>query len=257
MSGYVEMGRVVRNDQIGSDVWIMELYAPRQAQEAKVGQFCNVRITGGTAPLLRRPISYAGFDAEKGTVTLLYRVVGKGTELMTKLEIDDELDCLGPLGEPFVMKDSMLLVGGGVGIAPMLCAVSKLGNHQKADVILGFRSKTELFWADLFTPYNVTVHITTDDGTAGTKGYPTTIMPNLIINNNYEAVLTCGPTPMMKGVAKVALEHNVSCQVSLEERMGCGTGGCVGCACEGKSGKRYKVCKDGPVFPAEEVFYDA
>lgn len=255
MSGYVEMGEVVRNTQIGADVWIMDIYAPKQAAEAQVGQFCNVRVTDGTAPFLRRPISYAGFDAEKGTITLLYRVVGRGTELMTRLEVGDHLDCLGPLGQPFQTSTSMLLVGGGVGIAPMLCIASHLQEGQEAQVILGFRNKSELFWADLFKDTPVQVHITTDDGSAGTKGFPTVLMPTLIKNNSFTSVMTCGPTPMMKGVASSALELGVPCQVSLEERMGCGTGGCLGCSCDGKDGKRYKVCKDGPVFPAEEVFF--
>lgn len=345
MSGYVEMARVLRNEQIGSDVWIMDLYAPKQAAEAKVGQFCNVRVTGGTAPLLRRPISYAGFDSVNGTITLLYRVVGSGTELMTCLEEGDELDCLGPLGSQFELTDNMLLVGGGVGIAPMLCIASKLNEventarytneedevkiepepSKRATVVLGFRNESETFWADLFKNCPVDVYVTTDDGSVGTKGFPTAIMPELItsergeitrslkpylvgtktlvdvdgkkvvpaangngsafVNGNGEAsanghasssssatndgsaseavasigftsVLTCGPTPMMKGVAKVAEEYAVPCQVSLEERMGCGTGGCLGCGCHGRGGKRYKVCKEGPVFPAEEVFFE-
>lgn len=255
MSGYVEAARVLRNDQIGADVWLMELYAPKQAAEAQVGQFCNVRVTGGTAPLLRRPISYAGFDADKGTIVLLYRVVGAGTELMTTLTVGDTLDCLGPLGSRFDMTDHMLLVGGGVGIAPMLCAVTKLDNNQHAEVLLGFRNASETFWADLFKPYKVKVHITTDDGSVGIKGFPTAAMPEILASGDFTGVLTCGPMPMMRGVAAVAKEHAVPCQVSLEERMGCGTGGCLGCGCDGKDGKRYKVCKDGPVFPAEEVFF--
>ena len=101
MSGYVEAGTILRNDQIGSDVWVMDIHAPKQAAEAQVGQFCHVRVSNGTAPLLRRPISYAGFDVEKGTITLLYRVVGTGTTLMTNLKPGDSLDCLGPLGAPF------------------------------------------------------------------------------------------------------------------------------------------------------------
>lgn len=315
MSGYVEMARVLRNEQIGSDVWIMDLYAPKQAAEAKVGQFCNVRVTGGTAPLLRRPISYAGFDSVNGTITLLYRVVGSGTELMTCLEEGDELDCLGPLGSQFELTDNMLLVGGGVGIAPMLCIASKLNEventarytneedeekiepvpSKRATVVLGFRNESETFWADLFKNCPVDVYVTTDDGSVGTKGFPTAIMPELITSERGEgkrslqpylvgtktlvdvdgkkvvpaengngsvasigftSVLTCGPTPMMKGVAKVAEEYAVPCQVSLEERMGCGTGGCLGCGCHGRGGKRYKVCKEGPVFPAEEVFFE-
>ena len=159
MSGYVEQGEVVRNEQIGSDVWVMDIHAPKQAAEAKVGQFCNVRVADSTAPLLRRPISYAGFDAEKGTITLLYRVVGKGTEIMTRLVPGDTLDCLGPLGEPFVTSKNMLLVGGGVGIAPMLCIASHLKEGEEAQVILGFRNESETFWADLFKDTPVTVHM--------------------------------------------------------------------------------------------------
>ncbi|SUP37217.1 dihydroorotate dehydrogenase electron transfer subunit [Veillonella criceti] len=299
MSGYVEMARVLRNEQIGADVWIMNLYAPKQAAEAEVGQFCNVRVTGGTAPLLRRPISYAGFDKEEGTITLLYRVVGTGTEMMTCLKEGDVLDCLGPLGSRFEMTDNMLLIGGGVGIAPMLCIASKLNDvedtmrytneedetviqpvaSRKATVVLGFRNESETFWADLFKDCPVDVYITTDDGSVGTKGFPTAIMGELIQSergevkrqlppysarkeegtsaiNGFTSVMTCGPTPMMKGVAKVAEEYSVPCQVSLEERMGCGTGGCLGCGCHGRGGKRYKVCKEGPVFPAEEVFFE-
>ena len=255
MSGYVEMGEVVRNEQIGSDVWVMDIHAPKQAAEAKVGQFCNVRVSDSTAPLLRRPISYAGFDAAKGIITLLYRVVGSGTELMTRLVVGDTLDCLGPLGEPYNTTENMLLIGGGVGIAPMLCIANNLKSGEQAQVILGFRNESETFWADLFKDSPVKVHITTDDGSVCTKGFPTAIMPELIGANQFTSVMTCGPTPMMKGVANVAKDLNVPCQVSLEERMGCGTGGCLGCGCDGAGGKRYKVCKDGPVFPAEEVFF--
>lgn len=255
MSGYVEQGKVLRNEQIGSDVWIMDIHAPQQAAEAQVGQFCNVRVSNCTAPLLRRPISYAGFNSKEGTISLLYRVVGVGTELLTHLVPGDMLDCLGPLGNPFKTSNNMLLIGGGVGIAPMLCIVSHLKESEEAQVILGFRNGGETFWADLFKNYPVKVHITTDDGSVGTKGFPTAVMPELIASNEFTSVMTCGPTPMMKGVAQVAKDLFVPCQVSLEERMGCGTGGCLGCGCDGAEGKRYKVCKDGPVFPAEEVFF--
>lgn len=198
MSGYVEMGEVVRNEQIGSDVWVMDIHAPKQAAEAKVGQFCNVRVSDSTAPLLRRPISYAGFDAAKGIITLLYRVVGSGTELMTRLVVGDTLDCLGPLGEPYNTTENMLLIGGGVGIAPMLCIANNLKSGEQAQVILGFRNESETFWADLFKDSPVKVHITTDDGSVGTKGFPTAIMPELIGANQFTSVMTCGPTPMMK-----------------------------------------------------------
>ncbi|MDY3982703.1 MAG: dihydroorotate dehydrogenase electron transfer subunit [Veillonellaceae bacterium] len=253
MSGYVELGRVVENEQIGSDVWCMVVYAPKQAKEAKVGQFCDVRVAMGTMPLLRRPISYAGFNAQEGTITLLYRVVGKGTELMTQLSVDDTIDCLGPLGNGFTIPKRVLLVGGGVGIAPMVCASNHLPEGTKATVLLGFRNKEEAFWADLFKQDKVDVHITTDDGSLGTKGFPTAVLPSLCANTKFDSILVCGPTPMMKGVAQVAHELGLSCQVSLENRMGCGIGGCLGCAVDGQDGRRYKVCMDGPVFDSEEV----
>lgn len=255
MSGYVEMGRVLRQEQLSADVWRMEIFAPKQAAEAKVGQFVNIRIGKGTAPLLRRPISYAGFDRDKGTIEILYRVVGTGTKLLTSFAPGDEIDCLGPLGRGFTASDNMLLIGGGVGIAPILCMVRHLTASQKATVLLGFRSQEEAFWADLFKPYDVDVLITTDDGSMGTKGYPTTVLPELLATGGFSGIATCGPTVMMKGVAAIAAEKGVPCEVSLEERMGCGVGGCVACSCAGASGKRHKVCLEGPVFPAEEVFF--
>lgn len=255
MSGFVEEGLILKNEQIGADVWLMVVKASKQAAAAQIGAFANVKVHNYVAPLLRRPISYAGFDPEKGTVDFLYRVVGEGTRIMTLLKEGDLIDTLGPLGQPFHDTDNMLLVGGGVGIAPMLCIASKLKEGQKATVILGFRDKSEMFWADLFKPYPVDVHITTDDGSAGTKGYPTAIMEELMKKEAFTGVYTCGPTPMMKGVAEVAKKLGVPCEVSLEEHMGCGTGGCLGCGCDGKDNKRYKICTDGPVFPAEEVFF--
>lgn len=255
MRGFVEDGLILENIKIGVDVWKMVIKAPKQASTAKVGMFCNVKVNNTTAPFLRRPISYAGFDAEKGTVDLLYRVVGEGTKLMTNLKAGEFINILGPLGTSFKPSNNMLLVGGGVGIAPMLCMASKLEEGQKATVLLGFKDKTENFWAELFKDYPVKVHITTDDGSLGTKGYPTAVMADICAEEKIETIHTCGPTPMMKSVAAIAQALNVKCEVSLEEHMGCGTGGCFGCGCHGKGGKRYKVCTHGPVFKAEEVFF--
>ncbi len=255
MRGFVEDGLILENTNIGKDVWRMVVKAPQQAKAAKIGQFANVRVTKGVAPLLRRPISYAGFDAEKGTVDLLYRVVGNGTEIMAQMKAGETVDILGPLGNTFHPSKRSLLVGGGVGIAPMLCMASKLQPGQEAVVILGFKDASESFWAQLFAPYAVDVFVTTDDGSKGTKGYPTTIMERIAKEYYVESIHTCGPTPMMRGVSAEAEKLGIPCEVSLEEHMGCGTGGCVCCAVEGKSGKRYKVCTHGPVFDGKEVFY--
>ncbi len=255
MSKYVEAGKILQHDRLSADVRRMVIYAPKQAAEGKIGQFVNIRVTKQTAPLLRRPISYAGFDKEKGTFEIIYRVVGAGTTIMDTLRVGDEIDCLGPLGRGFTLSENMLLVGGGVGIAPMLCIVRHMKEGQKAKVLLGFRSKAESFWADLFKPYGVEVEVTTNDGSMGTKGYPTMLMPNELTQNEITGIATCGPTPMMKAVAEVAKEYQTPCQVSLEDHMGCGVGFCVACSCESASGKRQKVCVNGPVFPAEEVFF--
>lgn len=255
MNKYVEDGIVLSNECIGSNVWKMKVKAPLQAKAAEVGSFAQLKVTNTTAPLLRRPISYANFDAEKGTVDFLYRVVGEGSKIMTTLKEGDIIDTLGPLGTAFNTSENMLLVGGGVGIAPMLSIASHLKDGERATVILGFRDDSELFWADLFKPYPVDVYITTNDGSVGTKGFPTTIMAKLLENEKFSAVYTCGPEPMMKGVAKVATEYGVKCEVSLEARMGCGTGVCYGCSMETRDGRRIKVCTHGPVFDSEEVFF--
>lgn len=254
MNKYVEDGIVISNECIGSNVWKMIVKAPLQAAEATVGTFAQLKVTGGTAPLLRRPISYANFDAKKGTVDFLYRVVGEGSKIMTTLKPGDKMDTLGPLGTSFKPTENMLLVGGGVGIAPMLAIASNLKENQRATVVLGFRDDSELFWADLFKDCPVDVYITTNDGSAGAKGFPTTIMPEILEKEEFTSVHTCGPDPMMRGVAKVATEHGVKCEVSLEARMGCGTGICYGCSMETTDGRRIKVCTHGPVFNSEEVF---
>lgn len=255
MNKFVEDGKILSNELVGSNIWKMVVYAPKQAAAAKQGSFAQLKVIGGTAPLLRRPISYADFDAEKGTVDLIYRVVGEGSKIMTTLKAGDTIDTLGPLGREFTMTENMLLVGGGVGIAPMMSIVSQLKENQKATVILGFRDSSELFWAELMKEYGVEVYITTNDGSTGTKGFPTEVMAELMKGQEFTSVHTCGPEPMMRGVAKLAAEHNTMCEVSLEARMGCGTGICYGCSMEAKGGRRIKVCNDGPVFNAEEVFF--
>lgn len=254
MSVIVEIGKILRNEQIGNDVWLMDIEAPQQAQVAQIGQFCNIAVPNDSSRILRRPISYANFDSQRGTVTFLIRAIGEGTKRIVEANVGDSLEVLGPLGKPFTTSSYMMLVGGGVGIAPMLAMASHLPEGTQAEVVLGFRNASELFWADLFNDLPVKVHITTDDGSAGTKGFPTTIMPRLLNTERFTSVHTCGPMPMMKGVAKTAAAFDVYCEVSLEERMGCGTGGCLGCSISSTDGKRYKVCKDGPVFAATEVF---
>lgn len=255
MKKVIEEGVILQNVQIGNDVWHMVVESPKQASSVRVGQFAQLQVSRTTAPLLRRPISYAGFNANEGTVEYIYRVVGEGSRLLTLLKQGDFLNTIGPIGMPFHPTDMMLLVGGGVGIAPLVSMVQHLEPHQKAVVILGFKDQSEVFWADLFKPYGVDVYITTNDGSAGYKGFPTNIMEEVLKKHPFTSVHTCGPMLMMKAVADIAKEADVLCEVSLESRMGCGTGGCFGCGMDAKGGKRVKVCTHGPVFPAGEVFF--
>ncbi|MBQ1808734.1 MAG: dihydroorotate dehydrogenase electron transfer subunit, partial [Selenomonas sp.] len=163
------------------------------------------------------------------------------------------INILGPLGHGFSLQAKRpLLVGGGMGLSPLLfCATAFAG---KADVLMGGRTQRELFWEDIYAPHVHSVYCTTDDGSYGEKGFVTTVLPKLLQANDYDLVLVCGPEVMMKAVAKIASDHNIPCQVSLEKRMGCGLGACLSCSIDTTNGQRKKVCKDGPVFWAEEVF---
>lgn len=251
---YVEDGIILSNENIGGNVWKMVVEAPQQAKKTAMGRFAELRVTKGTAPFVRRPISYATYDAEAGTVTYVYRTIGEGSKIMSTLKVGDTINTLGPLGTSFKPTENMLLVGGGVGIAPMLSIASNLKEGQRATVILGFKDSSEMFWTKLFQPYPVDVYVTTNDGSAGSKGFPTTIMGAILKKEQFTSVHTCGPEIMMRGVADIAKEFGIKCEVSLEARMGCGIGACYGCSVEIKSGRRIKVCTHGPVFKAEEVF---
>ena len=212
-----------------------------------------VRSSNTMDPLLRRPLSIAGADPRQGTLTLIYRIVGRGTQLMQSLSVGTTLDVMGPLGRGFDLSvRNLLLVGGGIGLAPLLFAAERCCPHP-VDVLAGGRTKDELFWTELFRHSCQNVHVTTDDGSLGICGTCADALPELLANGRYGGVLTCGPRPMMMRVAALAKSAGVPTQVSLEEHMACGVGACLACTCGAADGKSRQVCKDGPVFWAEEV----
>ena len=246
---------LVSQEALTEGVLKLTAVAPSIALRAMPGQFVQVGVNrGGT--LLRRPLGIAEADTATGHVSLIYRVAGKGTLALSQLKPGDEIKLLGPLGHGFSTKAKKpLLVGGGMGLSPLLYAAGYLWGHKtETDVLMGGRTEKELFWQQLFKDCAKNIHLTTDDGSLGTKGFVTTILPELLKENGYDLVIACGPEIMMKNVAKVCKEHDVPCEVSLERRMGCGLGACLSCSIDTVSGRR-KVCKDGPVFPAEEVFF--
>lgn len=253
MAGYIEKGAIRRHELVGPDIWRMEIELPRTARDARPGQFINIKINDNTK-LLRRPISIGGTDPGRGIVEIFYRVVGEGTALLSRLRAGDTIDSLGPLGTGFTIPDGHFVgVGGGVGTPPMLFAARSAKPGQMT-VVIGGRSKAEVFWKDYFPKTVRELIVTTDDGSCGIKGFSISVLPDLFAKGDVKEVMTCGPNIMMKKVAELAENAGIYCEVSLERRMGCGTGGCLACVCDKKDGSgHFKVCKDGPVFDAKEV----
>ncbi len=211
------------------------------------GQFVNIKLDGF---YLRRPISVCDF--EEGKLTLIYKVVGKGTEYMSALNKGDTLDILTGLGNGYYLGfagDKPLLIGGGVGVPPLYALAKKLiSEGKKVSVILGFNSKTDVFYEEEFKALGCTVFVTTADGSYGTKGFVTDALTDV---GEYTYFYTCGPEPMLKAVYNAT---KTSGQFSFEERMGCGFGACMGCSCKTKYGS-MRICKDGPVLVKEGIVW--
>ena len=237
--------KITENKKIAKDVWLMKLEGDVSAITAS-GQFVNIKLDGF---YLRRPISVCDYD--ENTLTIIYKVVGEGTEVMAKLACGTELDVLVGLGNGYNLSksgDAPLLIGGGVGVPPMYNLCRKLIEEgKKVTVILGFNKKEEIFFEDEFKALGAEVYITTVDGSYGTKGFVTDVMKNL----TYSYFFTCGPMPMFKAIEATAV---TSGQYSFEERMGCGFGACMGCSCKTKYGNK-RICKDGPVLEREEIIW--
>ena len=218
------------------------------------GQFVHVKC--GEGLLLRRPISVCSCqeDVPDDLLSIAFEVRGDGTRWLAQRQVGDKLDVLGLLGNGFAMKPEgrYLLVGGGIGIPPMRgCAQYTQG---RSTAILGGRSKDKIILKHCFEEECAKVMVATDDGSLGHHGFVDALVrQELEQDRGYDAVLACGPKPMLRNVAKAAEEFGVPCLVSMEERMGCGVGACLVCACDMADGSRKHVCKDGPVFDAKEV----
>ena len=249
-----ERAVIVSQKCIGTDIYDMVLSFPRGAKEAKPGQFIAMYCEDGTK-LLPRPISICGIDAENGTLRVVYRIAGEGTRLFSKMKEGDSLEVLGPLGNGFTMKEEKaIIVGGGIGIPPMLELAKQLSCEKT--VVLGYRD--ELFLKEEFDAC-ADVVVATEDGGCGTKG--TVIDAINEANVDGAVIYACGPMPMLKALAEYAEAHDMEAQISLEERMACGIGACLGCICKTKKKDHHtnvnnqRICKDGPVFDAKEVVF--
>lgn len=236
--------KILSNTPIAKDVYKMEFECDF-ADQAKPGQFVQVGLPGFE---VRRPISISWVDGSR--LRIVYKVMGKGTDFMTSLIPGTELSLLGPLGSgfPMVKRDEVLILGGGVGTPPLLLtAKAYLDAGAKVNVILGFNTKDEVFYASEFEQLGITPIICTMDGSVGVKG---TVLDGVKANNiDCPFVLACGPLPMLRAIQNTYTEG----YISLESRMGCGFGVCQGCVLVDKSGMPVRVCKNGPVFPIGKV----
>ncbi len=235
--------KILSNEKIAKDVYKMILEGDTQYITAP-GQFINIKLND---KFLRRPISVC--DCDDSTITIIYKVVGSGTEYMSTLEEGEILDILTGLGNGYDISKSTkpLLIGGGVGVPPLYMLAKKLIDAgQRPVVILGFNTKDEIFYEEEFKSIGCDVRVTTVDGSYGIKGFVTDAFPD-----DYDYFYTCGPMPMFRAIEKVAV---TSGQYSFEERMGCGFGACMGCSCKTKYGSK-RICKDGPVLEREEIVW--
>jgi len=245
---------VTENKLLTEAIYSITVKSNEIASESKPGQFLHIKC--GHSRILRRPISIC--DVNGDSITFIFEVKGEGTNWLSKRMPGQKLDIMGPLGNGFeIPDDKIIIIGGGVGTPPMLYAAKAA--KQKATAILGFREKSRVILTDEFEAACDELYITTDDGSVGIHGAVTKPLETLLKTGKYKAVMSCGQLLMQKAVADMCAKYGISSQVSLEERMGCGVGACLVCACETKgtdgNSKMSRACLEGPVFNANDVIW--
>jgi len=244
---------VTDNTRLTETAYSVEVVSGYLAANARAGQFLHVKCAD--ALLLRRPFGICNVTGD--VVRFVFEVKGEGTRRLSECKPGACLDILGPLGNGFdILEGNIIIVGGGLGTPPMLYAARSV--RGKATAVLGFRETARVMLVSEFEEICDRVFLTTDDGSMGVHGTVSGPLEELLSNGGYDAVLACGQLAMQRAVAKLCEDHNVPCRVSLEERMGCGVGACLVCACDiNKDGKRLmsRVCRDGPVFNAVDVIW--
>lgn len=256
MKKYILDLKVTENIRLHANYVLLKLTQSAPLPEMLPGQFAEIRVDNSPSTFLRRPISINYVDREKNEVWFLVQLVGDGTRKLATLEKGDLLNVVLPLGNGFSMpqtpEEKVLLVGGGVGIAPMLyLGESLLKRGCKPSFLLGARSKNDLLQLEQFTSLGE-VYVTTEDGSMGEKGYVT--MHSVLKDHKFDMIYTCGPKPMMVAVAKYAKESDTECEVSLENTMACGVGACL-CCVEKTDEGHVCVCKEGPVFNIKKLLW--
>ena len=266
--------QIISNVEVSPGYWRMRMTAPPSTLQAVPGQFVMVKVSSAIDPLLRRPFGI--FDlgtfvtpyTDCGTQTfleILFKVVGKGTTQLAALHQGDTLDVLAPLGKGFTpgsVNEEQVLVGGGIGLAPLYFLARELVKTRKVRLYAGGRTKEDILCITEFERLGVETYVATDDGSLGASGFVTAVLDQHLAEiSNRATIMACGPMPMLKAVADIARRRNISCQVSLEAYMACGVGACLGCVMKGKHHTLETpdfrcVCKDGPVFDHQELLWD-
>jgi dihydroorotate dehydrogenase electron transfer subunit len=245
--------KVIANRKLTSDFFIIELSGDQKLPEMYPGQFAQVRVDGSPDTFLRRPISIHDVDYGTNTFKLLIQIAGKGTQKLSELKNGDYLNLVYPLGNTFTLPsngEKTLLVGGGCGIAPLLFLAKTLRKHNVIpDVLLGFRNKDRIIEYEQYLKIGK-VHLTTEDGSVGEKGYVTS--HSILSSNSYNRVYCCGPESMMRAVAAWAKKTGAECEVSLENLMACGIGACLCCVVDTIHGNLC-TCVDGPIFNIKDL----
>lgn len=253
---------LVKKEEIVSGVYKFSLKAENIVKQAKPGNFVEIRITDQTEPFLRRPISIHNLDRENGILEIIFQIKGKGTELLARKQVGEKVDVIGPLGYgTFKLENykKIAVIGGGIGIFPLYELLKQAKeNGVETGVYLSFRNKDLVMLEKEFGEITSNLNISTDDGSYKNKGFAIDFLKKDMEKEKYECIYACGPTPMLRAVKNYAVENNINCQVSLEEKMACGLGVCLGCAVKTavspkEAPEYFHVCKAGPVFNCNDV----
>ncbi len=260
---YQTEAEIITNVEVAPSYYKMTLNAPKIARQTKPGQFLHLRVHHTTAPLLRRPFSISSIKRPE-KIEILYKVVGQGTNLLTRYVPSESINIIGPLGNGFdLTKESnkTILIGGGIGIAPMVGVAEYLYEKgRKFSLLMGVKTEKDILCQDLFRKaFGIEPLVATENGSYGYKGLVTELLHSI----QGDHIIACGPWGMLKEVAKIAMKNMISCQVSLESHMGCGVGACLGCVIKirqpnSQDTTQYlykRVCVEGPVFDATEVIW--
>ena len=254
-----ENATILRNEQLAEHIYRLTLKSPHIAAAAQPGQFVMVRVSDRFDPLLRRPFSLHQ-TTNNGTIQILFKIVGVGTKNLATMRPDQGLNLIGPLGKGFCFQGEgpFCLIGGGMGVAPLLFAAKVLAQkraNERIFVLLGGRTEKEMVVAPDFRTLGVKTYLATEDGTIGHHGMVTDLMGSIVESGGRWSAMACGPMPMIQAVAKRCREYRWECQVSIESFMACGMGTCLGCAMpmREKEAGFFHVCSDGPVFNIQEL----